>query len=92
MLADLANGFQEERLPTRPLVLQQDDGMAQRHVVPAVREGSQLKTSQHQVQAVGHDGLAGTRQKLQIRTFSKLGLYFEGSSWDLPPSWMGRTM
>ena len=30
------------------------------------------------MQAVGHDGLAGTRQKLQIRTFSKLGLYFGG--------------
>lgn len=60
MLADLANGFQEERLPTRPLVLQQDDGVAQRHVVPAVREGSQLRTRGgacgHRVTEAGGEG------------------------------------
>ena len=43
LLADPTDGFQEERLPPRPLVLQQDDDVAQRHVVPAVREGSQLR-------------------------------------------------
>ena len=67
MLADLADGFQEECLPARPLVLQKDDGVAQRHVVPAVREGSQLRTRGrgvgHRVTEAGGEGPGqGTRR------------------------------
>lgn len=69
LLADLADGFQEERLPPRPLVLQQDDDVAQRHVIPAVREGSQLRAQgggrgacSHRVTETGGEGPSqGTR-------------------------------
>lgn len=39
----LLMAFRKKRLPRGHCVLQQDDDVAQRHVVPAVREGSQLR-------------------------------------------------
>lgn len=43
LLTNLIDSFQEKILSPWPLLLKQDDHMPQRHVVPAVRESSELQ-------------------------------------------------
>lgn len=43
LLANLIDSFQEKILSPRPLLLKQDDHVAQRHVVPAVGESPELQ-------------------------------------------------
>lgn len=77
LLADFVDGFQEQVLPARPLVLQQNHHVAQRHVVPAVRESPELpgKTTLRQAgKTCCFCKYVGLISPMSVR--SSLGAYF----------------